>query len=139
MSPDAHDRLDIGRPNQNVPYDEFKRKPSSSNIVNSPQVGSFGHGHHKDDDQNCMGLDLDICPDLLLAGLALAGAGIFLALYTAITMNGRRKKRALGEAMARPWTENVRDLFWLGIIQILLDLAFLSFVASSSDICRVFE
>lgn len=35
----------------------------------------------------------DICPDLLMAGLALFAAIAFAALYIAITMVGRRRKR----------------------------------------------
>lgn len=38
---------------------------------------------------------LDICPDLLLAGLVAAFAAIFYLLHTAITMKGRKKRRSL--------------------------------------------
>jgi hypothetical protein len=38
---------------------------------------------------------LDICPDLLLAGLAAAFAAFFYLLHTAITMKGRKKRRSL--------------------------------------------
>ena len=38
-------------------------------------------------------LTLDICPDLLLSAVALAGAAFFYLIYTATTMAGRRRKR----------------------------------------------
>ena len=37
---------------------------------------------------------LDICPDLLIAGLAAAAAGAFFFLYQAITKAGKRRKRS---------------------------------------------
>ena len=45
--------------------------------------------------EQCDSLDLDICPDLLLAAIAAAGAVAFVALYVALTMNtaGRRRRR----------------------------------------------
>jgi len=47
--------------------------------------------------EQCDSLDLDICPDLLLAFITLVGAAALLGLYVALTMNanGRRKKRSL--------------------------------------------
>ena len=49
--------------------------------------------------EQCDSLDLDICPDLLLAFITLVGAGLLTALYIALTMqpNGRRRKRSLPE------------------------------------------
>ena len=41
----------------------------------------------------CDGLDIKICPDLLLAGLAVAAAGFFIAIYMAITGGRRRRRR----------------------------------------------
>ena len=41
-----------------------------------------------------MCFELDICPDLLLAAAAAAAAAIYLALYTAITAAGRKKRSA---------------------------------------------
>ena len=38
---------------------------------------------------------IDICPDLLLAGIAAAAAAAFVFLYQQITLKGRRKKRAM--------------------------------------------
>ena len=61
-----------------------------------------------------MGLDLDICPDLLLAGLALAAAGAFVALFTAITMQGRKKKRSTDEFLRVPIMQTLKDLYWMG-------------------------
>jgi hypothetical protein len=49
--------------------------------------------------ESCDSFDLDICPDLLLAGIAAAGAIGFVALYIAITVNAngkRKKKRSAG-------------------------------------------
>ena len=45
--------------------------------------------------EQCDALDLDICPDLLLAAIAAAGAAAFIALYVALTMQqfGRKKRR----------------------------------------------
>lgn len=40
-----------------------------------------------------MCFELDICPDLLLAGFAAAAAAAFLALYIVITQNGRRRRK----------------------------------------------
>ena len=47
--------------------------------------------------EQCDSLDLDICPDLLLAFITLIGAGALVALYLALTQNtnGKRKKRSL--------------------------------------------
>ena len=50
--------------------------------------GSFSGGSGS----NCF--TIDICPDLLLAGIAAAAAGAFFLIYQAITMaGGRRRKR----------------------------------------------
>ena len=65
-------------------------------------------------DDNCMGAELDICPDLLLAGLAAAAAAAFVALFTAITMAGRKKKRSTDEFLSVPFTQTLQDLFWMG-------------------------
>ena len=47
--------------------------------------------------EQCDSLDLDICPDLLLALITLIGAAALVAFYVALTQNpnGRRKKRSL--------------------------------------------
>lgn len=69
-------------------------------------------------DDNCDGFDIDICPDLLLAGIAAAAAGAFVFLYTAITMAGRRKKRSIDQANNRPEVPTYKllaDLYWIGI------------------------
>jgi len=43
-------------------------------------------------------LNIDLCPDLLLAAAAAAGAGIFVALWQAVSVAGRRrKKRQIGQ------------------------------------------
>lgn len=82
----------------------------------STQFGSYSGGYGKGGkvDDNCDGFDLDICPDLLLAGLALAAAGAFVALFTAITMAaaGRRKRRSLPDP--KSVSDMISDVYWLG-------------------------
>ena len=65
-------------------------------------------------DDNCDGAEVDICPDLLIAGLALFGAGAFAALYMAITMaaSKKRRKRDLGQPVTSQGI--IHDIFWLG-------------------------
>ena len=45
--------------------------------------------------KQCDGVDFDICPDVVLAGIAAAGAAALIALYMALTNNpaGRRKRK----------------------------------------------
>ena len=66
-------------------------------------------------DDNCDGAEVDICPDLLIAGLALFGAGAFAALYMAITMaaSKKRRKRSLGQPVSPEGL--IGDLLLLGI------------------------
>ena len=47
---------------------------------------------------------IDICPDIILSAVAVAGAGFFFLIYTSVTMAGRRrrKKRDLNESLCRP-------------------------------------
>ena len=52
-------------------------------------------------------LDIDVCPDLILAGLAIAGAAAFFFLYQQITMAAaaqmpRKKKRSIGQMTSSP-------------------------------------
>ena len=67
-------------------------------------------------DDNCDGAKLDICPDLLIAGLALFGAAAFAAVYTAITMaaSRRRRKRTLDQPI--DWVRALWDFYWIGIV-----------------------
>ena len=67
-------------------------------------------------DDNCMGFDIDICPDLLLAGLAAAAAGFFGVLFTAITMAGRKKKRSLDDFSPVSAGQKFDDLFSIGSV-----------------------
>ena len=71
---------------------------------------------------NCF--DIDLCPDLLLAGLALAGAGAFLALYMSITMvPSRRRRRALGSLPITPsvgFDSLMKDTFWAGMARLVV-------------------
>ena len=81
----------------------------------SSHKGSVKYGIDSD---LCDGVDVDICPDLLLAGIAVAAAAAFFALYTALTMEGRRKRRSLYEAAGRrpvPWSKQFDDLYLMGI------------------------
>ena len=68
----------------------------------TPAEGSkiVKYGKPNPSQEECSAFDLDICPDLLLAGIAAAGAAALIALYVALTMNpnGRRKRRrSLGD------------------------------------------
>ena len=83
-------------------------------------AGSFDYGKKKNDKNHCG--TVDICLDLLFATLATALAGAFLALFTAITMNGkkRRKRRELEQAeggiaaATSTWWDAATDLYWIG-------------------------
>ena len=96
-------------------YESSYINGGSRNSFTDPLFGSFS----KDKkfgivEDNCEGTGLDICPDILLAGLALAGAGAFAALVTAITMAGRKKKRSAGVFQPLSPTDTLQDLIWLG-------------------------
>ena len=47
---------------------------------------------------------IDICPDIILSAIAVAGAGFFYLIYTSVTMAVRRKrkKRAFNNSLCRP-------------------------------------
>lgn len=60
----------------------------------------------------CDGFDIDICPDLLLAGLAALAAAAFGALFTAIVMAGRRRKRSSSGGQQQQ-QQQFPDLFFL--------------------------
>ena len=79
-------------------------------------------------EDNCDGTGLDICPDILLAGLALAGAGIFAALVTAITMAGRKKKRSLDDFSPVASAQVIQDVLWTGS-----DFVFVALISELSD------
>ena len=65
------------------------KAPNNLQQSASSQYGSYSGGGSS----SCF--KLDICPDLLLAGLVAAFAAIFYLLHTAITMKGRKKRRAM--------------------------------------------
>lgn len=46
--------------------------------------------------KNCGGFTVDLCPDLIIAGLGAAMAAGFAILFTQITAAGRKKKRSAG-------------------------------------------
>jgi len=65
--------------------------------------------------ENCDGSDLEICPDLILGALGAALAAGFAALFTAITMAGRRKRRSLSNEVVQ-YDTLLEDLAWhLGV------------------------
>ena len=88
-------------------YLPFSNAVSSSNLA-----GSFSKGYGSSGDDGCG--DIDICPDLLLAGLAAAGAAAFVVLFTLITMNGRKKKRSLSGYKPVKFVDVIRDFLWAG-------------------------
>ena len=65
--------------------------------------------------EQCGSLDLDICPDVLLAAIAAAGAAALVALYVALTMqaNGRRKRRRSIDHEAHEYFSQ-SDIFLVG-------------------------
>ena len=71
-------------------------------------------------DDNCDGFDVEICPDLLLAGIALFSAAAFMMLFQAITAAAmmKRKKRSLEDDQAVNEEElpqlTLSQRFWLG-------------------------
>ena len=73
----------------------------------SDTYGSYGGGYGSDPG-SCF--SLDICPDLILAAIALAAAVAAFVLYQTITMAGRRRKREADD----PSGNLVTDLLWLG-------------------------
>ena len=65
--------------------------------VGAPGASVVSFGKPNPSQESCNSLDLDICPDLLLAAIAAFGAIAFLVLYRAITMNSNgRRRRSLG-------------------------------------------
>ena len=65
-----------------------------------------------------MCFDLQICPDLILAGIAVFSAAAFFFLYQAITMNGKRKrKRAAMESLVL-FPSLLDSVFWAKIPEI---------------------
>ena len=58
---------------------------------------------------------VDICPDLILAGLAAAGAAAFFFIYQAITVKaGRRKRRSFQNFITSYDFDHVIDFFITG-------------------------
>jgi hypothetical protein len=69
-------------------------KNSDDNIASQGQKTVY-FGKPNPSQESCSGFDVDICPDLVLAGFAIFGVFAFLALFIAFKMNaaGRRKRR----------------------------------------------
>ena len=85
-------------------------------------AGSFGGDKNKDVkygivDDNCDGFEIDICQDLLLAGLGLFLAAAFGALFTAITMAASKKRRKRSSSSFGLRSILV-DLSWLGKVSV---------------------
>ena len=87
---------------------------------------------------------VDICPDLILAGLAAAGAAAFFFIYQAITVKaGRRKRRSFQNFITSYDFDHVIDFFITGkfyVIVIQLENPFLhnsNPVSLSFFSCRV--
>ena len=50
-------------------------------------------------------LTIDICPDILIAAAALAGAAAFYALYAAISAKGRKRRRRRQDGPGEPHSD----------------------------------
>ena len=66
--------------------------------------------------ESCSGVDLDLCPTFVLAGVSALGAAFLLATYIALTQNGngRRKRRAL-EGSTPPQVPLLWQILLLGM------------------------
>ena len=85
----------------------------------SSSYGSYGGGYGLDPG-SCF--SLDICPDLILAAIAVAAAIAAFVLYQTITMAGRRRRKR-GVEVDEDDDESghlLSDLLWLGIIFTLI-------------------
>ena len=61
-----------------------------------------------------MCFELEICPDLILAGIAAAAAAAFAILFTEITMAGRKRRRALDSYEPVSLSKVLEDLYASG-------------------------
>ena len=107
----------------------FARKPTQMLKSGSSHHNTYGSQNNKGSLSLTGGgtrcLTIDVCPDILIAAAALAGAAAFYALYQAISAKGRRRRRRRfdGEADERPaesLTENFPyywDLMFAGRIR----------------------
>ena len=60
-------------------------------------------------------LTIDICPDILIAAAALAGAAAFYALYQAISAKGRKRRRRRNDKDGKTENQNLAEtipFFW---------------------------
>ena len=118
----------------------LKSKASSSSLLSlfggggdlqgssSDSYGSYGGGYGVDPG-SCF--SLDICPDLILAAIALAAAVAAFVLYQTITMAGKRRKREADQS-----GNLVTDLLWLGRIHLWhFCLTVMSFIGKSINSC----
>ena len=81
--------------------------------LGSGQSGSYSKHGNEDQGTNCA--TIDICPDLLFGAIFAAGAAAFAALYVAITMAGRRRKKR--EATKDKFVVNNNDYDKFSLIQ----------------------
>ena len=69
--------------------------------------GSLSGGSSSSSSPGCFNIDL--CPDLIVATLAVFASVAFFMIYQAVTMAARRKRRSLAGSEQK-WSE----VFWLG-------------------------
>ena len=76
-------------------HDYIKRYSRTPDSIAQEGQELVTYGKPNQVQKQCDGVDFDICPDIVLAAIAAAGAAALLALYAALTMNpnGRRKRR----------------------------------------------
>ena len=76
-------------------HDYIKRYSRAPDSIAQEGQELVTYGKPNQVQKQCDGVDFDICPDIVLAAIAAAGAAALLALYAALTMNpnGRRKRR----------------------------------------------
>lgn len=77
-------------------------------------LGAFSGGYGGGSGSDCF--TIDICPDLLIAGIAAAAAGAFFLIYQGITMAVRRRKRSV--------SDTVMDSLALGKVTVKYDLSY---------------
>ena len=76
-------------------HDDIQRYSRTPDSIAQEGQELVTYGKPNPVQKQCNSVDFDICPDLVLAGIAAAGAAALLALYAALTQNpnGRRKRK----------------------------------------------
>ena len=82
--------------------------------VAAPGQDQVYYGRPNPLQEHCV--DIDVCPDLVLAGVSALGAAFLLATYIALTQNGngKRKRRAL-EGSTPPQVPLLWQIFFHGM------------------------